>query len=293
MLIQKYLRDSTQRIATACIALLPIVALSAGLSSTAQAAAVEPSVAENPTAAAPDAPALNSYVEVGGERHTLTGNQKNWNGAYVRGAWAQNEKNTWNYELVSARRFGDSGTYGSLGLTRVFNDDWYGSLALGTSSGADLFFPSSRVDVFIHRKFLEKKNLIVNLGFTNYQAKDEHRDRILHLGADYYFDNPWIISAEFIANNSSPGSVNANYGYLNATYGRDKEFFVTMRYGSGREAYQLLGDSQVISGFHSSVASISYRKWIRKDLGINVVGEYYANPQYTRRGVQFGVFKDF
>jgi YaiO family outer membrane protein len=242
-------------------------------------------------AATPKQAASKGFIELGGARHLLTGQQPSWASDYVRGSWIQSDKNVWNYEVVNASRFGDNGIFLSGGLTRNFSDAWYGSLALGTSEGG-FFWPRYRVDAFLHHKLLEKKNLVATVGLTILQAKDIHHDRILHLGADYYFENPWIVSGEFVVNNSSPGNVNANYAFLAATYGRDKNQYLTLRLGSGKEAYQLLGNSQVISGFYSRIATVTYRKWVGREWGFNVVGEEYTNPLYGRRGIQFGIFKD-
>lgn len=232
------------------------------------------------------------HIEAGIQRYVLTGQQPSWEGEYVRGAWVQDEKNVWNYEVVNARRYGDSGTFYSGGLTHTFDDDWYAALSAGSSSGG-FFWPRERIDVFVHYKFLERRNLVAMIGYTHYQAKDAHHDQILHMGADYYFESPWIVSGEFIVNDSSPGHVKANYVFLTATYGHERESYVTLRIGHGKEAYQLLGGAQVISGFYSSIATLSYRKWIGKDWGFNFVGEYYTNSLYKRRGVEIGIFKDF
>ncbi|PUA18824.1 YaiO family outer membrane beta-barrel protein [Glaciimonas sp. PCH181] len=260
---------------------------------SATAAATEP-LLEAPVPTPPVAVTAPSkgYIEAGAQRYVLTGRQPSWEGEYVRGAWVQNEKNVWNYELVDARRYGDSGTFYSAGLTHTFTDDWYAAVSVGSSSGG-FFWPRERIDVFIHHKFLEKKNLVAVIGYTHYQAKDSHHDQILHIGADYYFETPWIVSGEFLVNDSSPGHVKANYAFLTATYGHDKQSYLTLRVGHGKEAYQLLGDQQVISGFNSTIATLSYRKWIGKDWGVNMVGEYYTNPSYKRRGVEVGIFKDF
>ncbi|MGS0741032.1 YaiO family outer membrane beta-barrel protein [Glaciimonas sp. GG7] len=251
-----------------------------------------PILASDIPAQAPSPPPAKGFIEAGAQHYVLTGHEPSWEGEYVRGAWVQNADNVWNYELVNARRFGDGGTFYSGGLTHTFNEDWYGALALGSSSGG-IFWPRERVDVFLHVKLLEQKNLVANIGYTHYQAKDAHHDQILHVGADYYFEMPLIVSAEFILNNSSPGNVNAGYGFLTAAYGHEKESYLTLRLGHGKEAYQLLGDAQVIAGFNSSVATITYRKWIGRDWGFNLVGEYYKNPIYKRRGIEIGIFKDF
>lgn len=247
---------------------------------------------ESPVSTVPAAVSSKGHIDAGIQRYVLTDHQPSWEGEYVRGAWVQDEKNVWNYEVVNARRYGDSGTFYGAGLTHTFDEDWYAALSAGSSSGG-FFWPRERVDVFVHYKFLEKRNLVAMIGYTHYQAKDAHHDQILHLGADYYFESPWIVSGEFLVNDSSPGHVKANYAFLTATYGHEKESYLTLRIGHGKEAYQLLGGEQVIAGFYSSIATLSYRKWIGRDWGVNFVGEYYTNSLYKRRGVEIGIFKDF
>ncbi len=235
---------------------------------------------------------LTGHVDAGVGRHLLTDPEKDWWGAYLRGAVETDRANTWLGEVVYAERFGDTGTFFSVGNTHIFTEDWYSAVAVGGSSGG-FFWPRFRIDAFFNRKWLEQRNLVTSLGVGYYDAKDVHHDYSLSLGATYYFEAPWIVEGGIRFNLSEPGSVKSTSQFIAVTYGRNKQHYVVGRYGFGREAYQVVGPSEVITDFYSRVVSLTWRQWIGRDWGLNAMAEHYRNPFYERNGVEVGIFVDF
>jgi len=234
-----------------------------------------------------------SYVELGGGVAHLSEDNPPWNGQYLKGVWQPDTASTWYGEVTNARRYGDHGVLFSVGASQVFNPDWYGSLFAGTSSGG-FFFPRYRVDGFINRKWLPDRNLVTTFGIGYERAKDVHRDRRVFLGLTYYFPQPWIVEGGVRLNVSDPGGIRAPRAFAALTEGRDRDHYVIVRFEAGREAYQLVGDQNVLSDFSSRVASLAWRQWIgTTDGGFQVRLEYYTNPYYSRTGIEVGLFHAF
>ena len=233
----------------------------------------------------------DSFVESGGSYEILTNNYGHWSGGYIRGV-LDTGKNTWNAEVNGQHQFGDGGTYMGAGDTYNFNDNWYGALTLGSSVGG-FFWPRFRADGFLNRKWASRKQFITTAGFGYFAAKDVHRDSSAFVGTTYYFDKPWILEDGVRFNVSNPGEVFAPYGFVAITEGRNKQHYLTVNYGFGREGYQLIGPTTVLTQFESQTATITWRQWAGRSWGFNVVAEYYSSPFYRRSGGSFGFFKEF
>lgn len=244
------------------------------------------------TAAANIAATREGHVEFGAERARLSNGFEDWSGFYTRGVWQANANNVLNFEIARQDRFGEQGTFFSLGDTYTFNEDLYGSLTLGTSTGAS-FLPRFRADAFINRKLLPKKNLVATLGFGLYEAREIYKDRSLYVGATYYFPTPWIVEGGVRFNRSNPGSVDSRSQFIAITNGRDKQRYITARYEWGNEAYQIVGPGAALSDFDSDVFSLTLRQWLGEKQGVNVVAERYKNPFYSRNGLSAGYFREF
>jgi YaiO family outer membrane protein len=278
---------------------LLILSLAFALRANAQqdAAPADPpqSSQQAPGTATPPAPApekiLTNYVEAGGSYRQLSNGFGRWSGGYARGVLAQG-KNIWNGEVNGQHEFGDAGVYLAAGDTYNFNSDWYASLTLGSSVGG-FFWPRFRADAFVNRKWAERKQLITTFGFGYYAAKDVHRDRSFFLGTTYYFQGPWIIEDGVRFNISNPGTVFSPSGFVAVTEGRNKQHYVTVNAGFGQEAYQLIGPSAVLTRFASQTLTITWRQWVGKNWGFNLVADYYHSPFYQRGGGSLGLFKEF
>jgi YaiO family outer membrane protein len=233
----------------------------------------------------------NSYLEAGGDYLNMNASYGSWSGGYMRGVLSTGT-DVWNGEISGQHEFGDTGIYGAVGDTHTFNSDWFGSLSVGSSAGG-FFWPRYRLDGFINRKALKRKQWVASAGFSYYAAKDAHRDRSFALGSVYYFYRPWVLESGVRFNISNPGGVFSPSGFVALTEGRNKQHYLIVRVGLGIEAYQIVGPAATLSDFQSQTLTVTWRKWVGKNWGFNLVGDYYHNPSYARAGGTFGVFKDF
>lgn len=234
---------------------------------------------------------LTNYVEAGGDYLGLTSGFGHWVGGYARGV-IQHGNNIWNAEVNGQHEFGDAGVYLAAGDTYTFNPDWYGSLTAGSSVGG-FFWPRFRTDAFINKKWLAGKQLITTFGFGYYAAKDVHRDHSFFVGSTYYFTRPWILEEGIRFNVSNPGSVFSPAGFVALTQGRNQHHYLTLRGGFGEEAYQLVGPTVALTQFESQTLTVTWRQWVGKNWGVNLVGDYYHSPFYARGGTSFGFFREF
>ena len=234
---------------------------------------------------------LSNYVEVGGSYLPMSGKFGHVSGGYARASVTQ-RKNVWFGEINGQHEFADAGTYIAAGDTYTINNRWYGSLTLGSSIGG-FFWPRFRADGFINKKWFESGQFITTAGFGYYASKDVHRDHSFYVGSTYYFHKPWIIEEGVHFNLSNPGQVYSPSGFVAVTQGRDKHYFLTVRTGFGEEAYQLVGPTASLSDFTSQTFTVTWRKWVHKSWGVNIVGDFYHSPFYTKGGSLIGVFKDF
>jgi YaiO family outer membrane protein len=221
-------------------------------------------------------------------RHNLTGGFPDWREFGVRGSY-QAGPHLLQGELATMKRWNESGVYGAIGDTYTFNEDWFGSLSLGAGDGAS-YLPRYRVDAFINRKLLEKKNLVGTLGAGYYRAPDGHIDRNVSVGATYYFDFPLVVQGEVKFTHGSPGSVDTRQHFVAGTWGRDKQSTFTARYGWGEEGYQAIGGGATLTNFRSKELSLNLRHWLGKDWGVEAALEHYRNPFYRRNGATAGLF---
>lgn len=279
--------------------ILILCSLPMAMSSYAQQGAAQPVPAQSPSQqSSPGAPAppvaeklLTNYMEAGGSYYGLSSNLGHWSGGYARGVVSLG-KHTWNGEINGEHEFGDAGVYMAAGDTYTINSDWYAALTLGSSAGG-FFWPRFRADGFLNRKWLANKQLISTFGFGYYAAKDVHRDHSFFIGTTYYFKSPWIVEDGVRFNVSNPGSVFSPSGFIAVTQGRDKKHYVTLNAEFGQEAYQLIGPSTVLTRFSSQTETLTWRQWVGKTWGFNLVANFYHSPFYHRGGGSFGFFKEF
>ncbi|MEI7669825.1 MAG: YaiO family outer membrane beta-barrel protein [Pseudomonadota bacterium] len=232
------------------------------------------------------------FVEAGGNYSHLTNDFNSWSGGYVKGEVQTDPNNRWNAEILHEREFGDDGNYGAIGNTHNFNENWYSSVNIGAADRG-FFLPRYRIDAFLNRKWLENKSLITTIGFGEYKARDTYRDESLFFGLTYYFPKRWILQGGIRYNNSTPGNIDSFSEFVAVTEGEYKKHFLTLRYGFGKESYQIIGPSNSISDFKSDIISLELRQWVYKNWGFNAKGEYYHNPNYNRTGINLGVFYEF
>jgi YaiO family outer membrane protein len=290
----------------AAVLLLLSVAIVPGSAAQDTAASANPAsvspTSDSPAQASPQQPGtdvtpqagpkqLSNFVEAGGDYLSLTNGFGYWAGGYARGVVTRG-KNIWNAEINGQHEFGDAGIYLGAGDTYNFNPDWYGSLTAGSSVGG-FFWPRFRADGFINKKWMARKQLITTFGFGYYAAKDIHRDHSFFVGSTYYFTKPWIVEEGIRFNISNPGSVFSPAGFVAVTQGRNRQRYITVRGGFGKEAYQLIGPTVVLTDFPSQTLTVTWRQWVGTNWGFSLVGDYYHSPFYHRGGTSFGFFREF
>lgn len=245
--------------------------------------------------ALPGAPAAGAQglrsLELTAGAQNLTNNFGNWRELALRGAYGL-PGHLLQGELSLHRRFGEDGAYASLGDTIDFNQDWFGSAAIGVGDGA-FYLPRYRVDASLSRKWLPARNLVTSIGGGYYKAPDGHTDRSLLLGAAYYFEQPWIVEGGIRFNSSNPGSVQTTQQFLALTYGRQKQDVVTARVGWGEEGYLAIGPATQLVNFRSREASVSWRHWLNDRWAVVTALNVYRNPLYRRTGATIGLVREF
>lgn len=239
-----------------------------------------------PTSASSQEEKLRFELSLGAQ--SLSNGYGNWKDLTVRSSYKTNQ-HLLQGEASMNRRFNQDGLFVGASDTYTFNDDWYGSLAVGVGDGA-FYLPRYRVDTAIYRKFLPSRNLVGSVGVGYYRAPDGHEDSILSLGAVYYFAAPWILEGGVRFNNSQPGSVKTRQQFLAATYGRDKHDLFIVRRGWGTEGYLAIAANSQIVNFKSSETSLTWRHWLNPSTGLQVSATRYSNPAYRRNGVSVGLF---
>jgi YaiO family outer membrane protein len=239
------------------------------------------------------------YIEVGGGHSALTANNPDWNDFYLRGS-ISGGRNVINGELNREARFGDSGWFYGLGLTRTVAESWYAQVSAGGSAGGGFFLPRFRADALLNRKLLRSRQLIVTAGMGFDQSKTVNHDLRGQLGAAYYFSFPVVLQGGMMWTYANPGNIVARSQYLAATEGHDKEHFVSLRYEWGREGYELVGAPSVsvpaysvLFDFPMHNVTATWRQWVGPNWGFNVSAEQHQEPAYHRVGGTFGIFLDF
>ncbi len=245
------------------------------------------------TAAAPAQPPPQEIrnLELSGGAQSLSGNLGDWRDLTLKGTYGM-DKHVLQGELSAHRRFDKDGAFLGVSDTYTFNEDWFGSVAVGVGDGA-FYLPKYRWDATLYRKFLPNRNLVGSVGVGYYNAPDGHTDRSVSLGAAYYFEAPWIVEGGVRMNRSNPGSVDTQQQFVAVTYGRPKQNLVTARYGWGTEGYLTIAANKQLVNFESREASLTWRHWLNSQTGVLVGANRYTNPTYRRTGFTVGVFHDF
>lgn len=233
-------------------------------------------------------------VQVGYGRAQLTGNNANWRDLFARGHVDLSEKiGVLNWEAARQKHFGETGQLVSASLTHDFSPLWYGSLGLGLGSGAS-FLNKQRLDAALYRKWLERGQWVTGLQLMRSRSNDNvHDDQSWQVSSAYYFEAPFVAELGFKRNDSDPGSVMTNRTYLAGTYGTNKNYYLTLRYDTGREGYLPQGANVSATNFKSHVTTITWRQWLSARWGFELQAERYNNPFYRRSGVMASVVYDF
>ena len=276
-----------KKISPALLVLLAVFAYTAPVA----AQATDPGQPGNVVPLVPAEPAMQRNLELSAGAQHLSNGFGNWSDLTLRGAYGL-PSHVLQGELSAHRRFNKDGVFLGVSDTYTFNEDWFGSIALGAGDGA-FYLPRYRVDATLYRKWLANRNLVSSVGLGHYHAPDGHTDRSVSLGLVYYFEAPWIAEGGVRFNSSDPGAIKTRQQFMALTWGRNKQDLVTARYGWGREGYLAIAANTQLVNFSSREASLTWRHWLNPKTGVLVGANRYTNPFYRRSGVTVGVFHDF
>ena len=244
-----------------------------------------------PTAPAVSESDMQRSIELSAGYQNLTAGLGNWRDLTLKGTYGL-PSHLLQGEISTMRRFNQNGVFAGLTDTYTFNEDWYGSVAVGLGDGA-FYLPKYRVNATLYKKWLPQRNLVTSIGVGKYKAPDGHVDNSLALGVVYYFDAPWVAEFGLTANSSNPGAIKTQQQFLALTYGRAKENLVTVRHAWGNEGYQTIATNAQLVNFASKESSISWRHWFAPRTGVSLSANRYTNPSYIRSGMNVGIFHDF
>lgn len=238
------------------------------------------------------------HIEVGGGHSALTGSYDSWNDFYARGV-ISGGRNLINGEITRQGRFGSSGWFGGLGLTRTLSEDWYAQVSGGASVGG-FFLPRYRTDALLSRKFLPRRQLVATVGFGFDHSRTINYDSRFQVGGAYYFQQPFVLEGGLTWTYAQPGNILARTQFLALTQGHDKEHFISLRFGWGHEGYEVIGPpttsapaDNVLFDFPEHDITGTWRQWVGPNWGVNFVIEQHQEPAYHRIGGTAGVFIDF
>ncbi len=247
---------------------------------------------------------LISIPSLAGEKHyqwatlsfeqtfdSLSNGMNNWRDTNFRYLLQAQEGLLLSLEFSQQHHFGEPAGLAGFGLTQILSDRWYYNVNF-ISSNIGFFLPKKRFDLYISKKWLENKPLVSTIGYTYSDAKDYHYDRTYTLELIYYFPLPWIVEASLKVNDSKPGNVVAIRKALAVSFGRDKQYYLVGKVDRGNEAYQLIGEENVVADFSSVEYTATWRQWLGKNNGFNLVINHYISESYERNGIKLGLFFD-
>jgi YaiO family outer membrane protein len=189
-------------------------------------------------------------------------------------------------ELDHQSRFGFSGQYGALSLTRVLSEDYY--MTVGAGTGSSELFPTWRVDVSGYRKLGPDRRFVLGLGAYYAKGRDSGRsdDGVLLSGIGYF--SSMVIEGGLRFNRANPGQVFGPSQYIAATFGSDEKRAFIVRAEHAREAYQVLTTGTERVNYDSQSFSIQWRERINSALLLLLGVQYYHNPNYSRTTADLG-----
>jgi len=235
------------------------------------------------------------YVEMGGGYSRLNGSAgslPNWGDAYLRGLMSGGS-NAYDGEIIRQSRYGDTGWWFGGGWTHTFGPNWYSDVHFGSSTVGGFFLPRVRVDGFINRKLLPRKQFVLSLGGGYDKSKTVNSAARGQIGGIYYFERPFMVQGGVTFTRANPGSVLARSQYLAVTQGHDKEHFITLRAEIGREGYELIAPQTTLFNFVVHNYSANWRQWVGVNWGFNATFDHESNVSYHRNGGTLGLFLDF
>jgi len=189
-------------------------------------------------------------------------------------------------ELDHQSRFGFSGQYGGLSLTRDLSEDYY--MTVGAGAGSSELFPSWRVDVSGYRKLGPERRFVLGLGayYAKGQNSGRSDDGVLLSGIAYF--QSLVVEGGLRFNRANPGQVFGPSQFIAATIGSDEKRAFILRAEHAREAYQVLTTGTERVNYDSQTYSIQWRERLSRELLLILGVQYYYNPNYSRTSAELG-----
>lgn len=236
------------------------------------------------------ADAQTRSVEVGAQVESLSGGYADGRGAYARltlprhAGWAR-------LEASVQDRFGEPAVVAGVAAAQDLGPRWVVSGGVGTST-AGLVYPRLQAGLGVSRKWGAGRNVMTTLAAGYRDAHDVHEDLDL-TGEVAVYRPSLVLQAGARASLSRPGDALGYAGFVAATIGDPDGARFTGRLGTAREAYLLVDPAPVDVSFRSVEASAGWHQPVGPRWIASVSGGLYANPYYTRLGVQTGVIRRF
>lgn len=154
------------------------------------------------------------------------------------------------------------------------------------------FFPRFRYDATANLK-LPPSGLILFGGITRLYYGRPSNLRIIHAGAILYAGQ-WVFQGGVDFNNSRPGEHKSTAGNGAVQFGQEGRYWLGLRGGGGREAWQTLTRDPQTVEFRGYSGSVFFRKWLTSSFGMDVSYSYYLKrTAYRIHGTELKFFFEF
>lgn len=268
-----------------------------GLAACALLAGLLPTCAQTldpPLEDGPPAPEIGAsrMLEVAHTSNRLTGHYPDGRAEQVRGSWALQGGHVLRGELLDEQRFGAHGGLLALGYTHVLSPRWNVSAAFAAGHGGPIW-AQRRLDLDVGRAWGERLAWVTRLGWYDARYEGGRSDGGWRVSGAAYLPGGWSVELGTVLNTSQPGRVRSAMPYLAATQGAEGDYYLSLRWSRGREAYQAVGPERQIANFPSHSVSLSGRLWLGPLWGMTAMGEQYVNGSsggYRRTSLSLGLF---
>lgn len=189
-------------------------------------------------------------------------------------------------DFTEQNRFGLNGQF--LGLQMTKDVDATRFVSAGFGGGSSRLFARWNTNAFLFQKWGENSPHVTGVGLV-YSAQRDNRSEVNLVFQQIWYANDFLtLEGGFRIGRSSPGQVASNNQFIAATVGNVNGRFAVFKLGQSHEAYQLLGDNNILSQFNSKNAAISLYQPITTDQLLSLSAERYTNEFYARNRIELG-----
>ena len=232
-------------------------------------------------------------AEIGAGISRYTDGLGQGNGEFLRVNLVKEKFHSWMFETGRQERFGESAWGLGVSHTRTVVDAL--SLTAGLSSGTgDYLFPEYRFDFSIDQGVLKEKNLVLSVGYTRIQSKQENSSDGFGAGAVLWLPH-WVLEARYLYDVGHPGDAVSKSWGLGATWYLYKKTYLGAGLSGGQVSYMLVGpaQSQALVDYDADGWHVGLQQWIWSDGGFNLRYEHGTTSYYQVDGYSVSVFKEF